>query len=122
MYALKRDPELFKLLQHKAALLDPVDSTAPLAKKERQAGRILKHVTDSYLWGLGNLLCTHFPEVCSTDPVNYGAGLTERIWPVDSILLALSEDHDILEQIANQAQRISVDGGSAIPSRLEGRR
>lgn len=122
MYALKRDPELFKLLQHKAALLDPVDSTAPLAKKERQAGRILKHVTDSYLWGLGNLLCTHFPEVCSTDPVNYGAGLTERIWPVDSILLALSEDHDILEQIANQAQRKSVDGGSAIPSRLEGRR
>ena len=122
MCALRRDPELFRFLMYKATLLDPGDYTEPMTKKEKHAAQTLKHVTDSYLWDLGNLLCTYFPEVRNTDPMDSGAGLAENFWPLDSILWALSEDHAILDQIAKAADRISVGGCSAVPFRLEGRR
>lgn len=108
MYALKRDPELFKFLQYKASLLDPADSAPALTKKERHAAGILKQVTDSYLWDLGNLLCTYFPEVCYTDSKGSSTEMAERFWQVESILRVLSEDRIILAQIAKPGRCISV--------------
>lgn len=108
MCTLKRDPELFKFLQYKASLLDPADSAPALTKKERHAAGILKQVTDSYLWDLGNLLCTYFPEACYTDSKGSSTEMAEHFWQVESILRVLSEDRIILAQIAKPGRCISV--------------